>query len=359
MKTHSLNFSLVTQFYKEPEKLVNHFDLVYANDSMLSIQRSGKKKNFVYSNDGKRIKTKKTLQRIRDLVIPPAWTDVKIAAQANAHIQAVGRDSKGRKQYRYHSKWNTIRNRTKFFKMHAYGEKLPQIRERVDLDLKSKDWSKTKVLALVVRLLEETHIRIGNSYYAKTNETYGLSTLRSKHVEIFNNRLKFEFVGKRGKHHSITVRNKKLINLVQQCEEIPGWELFKFYEKGGTKHSIDSTMVNDYIHKISGDIFTAKDFRTWGASKIYFDSLKSFGLELQGDNAKKNILSAIDVTSKALGNTRNVVKKYYVHPAITKSYLNGSIEPYFNDDFEIMHKRLTSSENAMLQVMANYKPKFN
>lgn len=357
MKAPFLNFNLIHKFYKEPENLVSHFDLVYANDAILCIQRKGKEKSFIYINNGKKITSKKTLQRIKGLAIPPAWSEVKIAAKANAHIQAVGRDSKGRKQYKYHSKWNTISNSTKFYKMHAYGKKLPQIRQRVDLDLKSKGWSKTKVLALVVRLLEETHIRIGNSHYAKTNESYGLSTLRSKHVEFFNNRLKFEFVGKRGKEHCVTVRNKKLIKLVQQCEEIPGWELFKFYEKGGQKHTINSTMVNEYIHEISGDIFTAKDFRTWGASKIYFDTLKSFGLAPKEDSAKKNVLKAVDITSKALGNTRSVVRKYYAHPVITKSYLDGTIEPYFKNEVKVENKRLTYSENAMLQLMASYKPK--
>lgn len=357
MRTPSLNLTLVNQLYNEPENLVNHFDLVYANDTILSILRKGKPKKFEYTKNGKAIKSKKTLKRIEDLVIPPAWTEVKIATKANAHLQAIGRDSKGRKQYKYHSKWNSIRNSTKFFKMYAYGQKLPKIRKQVDLDLKSKEWTKTKVLALVIKLLEETHIRIGNSYYAKNNESYGLSTLRSKHVEIFSNKLKFEFVGKRGKEHSITVKNKKLVKLVQQCEEIPGWELFKFYEKDGDKHTIDSTMVNSYIHEISGDIFTAKDFRTWGASKIYFESLKAIGLESKDNMAEKNILKAMDITSKALGNTRSVVRKYYVHPIITKGYLDGSIEPYFKTDFNIAHKRLTSSENAMLQLMSKYQPK--
>lgn len=186
------------------------------------------------------------LQRIESLVIPPAWEDVQISILANGHLQATGRDAKARKQYRYHAIWNKIKNQTKFFKMTEFGQALPKIRSQVEKDIILKTWTKKKVLALVIKLMEETHIRIGNRYYAKKNKTYGLTTLRNKHVHLYKNKLQFQFVGKKGKEHKITLRNKKLIQLVIKCEEIPGWELFQFYDENGEKHHVDSTMINEY-----------------------------------------------------------------------------------------------------------------
>lgn len=358
MKKRTIDIDFASQLFTEPENFIDSFNLVYATDKILSIERRIKSGEFIYVEREKPVTSKKVISRINDLVIPPAWQQVKIASKDNAHIQAIGRDEKGRKQYKYHSNWSLLRNRTKFYKMYAFGKRLPKLREKVENDLKSKKWNQSKVLALILKLLEETHIRIGNSYYAKNNDTYGLSTLRTKHVDIYKNKLKFEFVGKRGKEHCVTVRNKKLIKLVQQCEEIPGWELFKFYDEDGDKRSVDSTMVNDYIHSISGELFTAKDFRTWGASKICFETLRELGVVNEEAKAKKNIIKAIDTSSEALGNTRNVLRKYYIHPKIKESYLDGSIEPFFN--FNKIHQRkgLTKSESAMLKLIKNYQPKF-
>ncbi|NNE31977.1 MAG: DNA topoisomerase IB [Winogradskyella sp.] len=355
MKKKTIDIDIANQLYADPENYIDSFNLVYASDDILIIERHKKDKEFIYLKKGKSVKSKKVIKRINDLVVPPAWQKVRIADLSNAHIQAIGRDLKGRKQYKYHVHWSKIRNRTKFYKMYAFGLQLPKLRAQVEIDLKHKKWTRTKVLALILKLLEETHVRIGNSYYAKTNETYGLSTLRSKHVDIYKDKLKFEFVGKRGKQHSITIRNKKLIRLVSQCEEIPGWELFKFFDAEGNKHSVDSTMINDYIHELSGDLFTAKDFRTWGASKICFETLENIGLSENEKHAKKNILKAIDTASEALGNTRNVLRKYYVHPLIMDSYLDGSIETYFNNSDTI--DGLTTTESSMLNLISTYKPK--
>lgn len=357
MKRKTIDIKFANQLYTEPENYIDSFGLVYATDNILSIERYKENENFVYQKSGRTITSKSTIERINNLVIPPAWNNVKIAHLTNAHIQAIGRDSKKRKQYRYHTNWSKLRNQTKFFKMSAFGHQLPKLRNQVEKDLSDTYWSKKKVLALVVKLLEETHIRIGNSYYAKNNNTYGLSTLRSKHVDLYKNKLKFEFVGKRGKKHSVTLRNKKLVKLVEQCEELPGWELFKFFDDNGNKQTVDSGMVNEYIHSISGDLFTAKDFRTWGASKICFETLQSIGVEDDESVAQKNVITAIDTASKSLGNTRNVLRKYYVHPSITENYLNNSIEPYFSKPQNKVLKGLTPTETAMLDLIKTYKPR--
>ena len=211
------------------------------------------------------------------MVIPPNWKNVRICHLENGHLQVIGFDDKNRKQYLYHPSWSKIRNQTKFFKMAAFGKVLPKIRRQVDQDLDLPGMTKRKVLALIIRLMEETHIRIGNEYYARNNKTYGLSTLRTRHVKTYGNKLKFDFVGKKGKEHSVTLENKKLVKLVNQCEELPGWELFKYYDESGNKQIIDSGMINEYIQEISGSLFSAKDFRTWSATKIFFETLKELG----------------------------------------------------------------------------------
>ncbi|MDO1500072.1 DNA topoisomerase IB [Winogradskyella maritima] len=358
MNTEAINLDVVKQLYKEPQDMVDSFDLIYTSDDLLTVTRERKGKSFVYRHSGRKISSKKILDRINQLVIPPNWTDVRIAYDERAHLQAVGRDAKNRKQYRYHPRWNALRNKTKFFKMSAFGAKLPKIRAQVDKDLALKEWTQRKTLALVVRLMEETHIRIGNEQYAKRNKTYGLTTMRTKHVNLFKNKLKFEFVGKRGKAHSITLKNKKLIRLVNQCEEIPGWELFKFYDEKGTKQTIESSMVNQYIHDLTGQLFTAKDYRTWGASIIAFETLKFLGIPKDEKTIDKNLLAAVDEARQALGNTRTVLRKYYLHPHIVNSYKDGSIASAFNIADSIENDPyFSASEKAMLQLIKAYHPK--
>ena len=206
--------------------------------------------------------------------------------------------------------------------------------------------------------MEDTHIRVGNEYYAKKNKTYGLSTLRTKHVKISKNKLKFEFVGKKGKEHSVSVSDKKLIKLVNQCEEIPGWELFKFYDEDGQKQTVDSSMINGYIQDISGSSFTAKDFRTWAASKIYFETLHEIGYKEDEKENSKAILEAIDASAEGLGNTRAVCRSYYVHPFITENYENGNIIPYFKKikaEESEDPSSLSSSEKVMLEMISDYE----
>ncbi|WP_435412294.1 DNA topoisomerase IB [Psychroserpens mesophilus] len=354
-----LTASLIKRLDKHPESVIEKLDLVYVNSHQLSILRKKKGDTFRYIQNGKFITRDQDLERINALVIPPAWEHVKISSLPNGHLQATGRDAKSRKQYRYHPKWNKIKNQTKFFRMAEFGEVLPKIRNQVEKDIIQNAWVRTKVMALVVKLMEETHIRIGNSYYAKKNKTYGLTTLRTKHVHLYKDRLRFEFVGKKGKAHSITLRNKNLIKLVSKCEEIPGWELFQFYDKSGEKQKVDSGMINAYLKEISGKDFTAKDFRTWSASVIFFEALMDYDRPTSDKEIKDNILSAFDVTANALGNTRNVCRKYYVHPILVESYETNTLHDVFTKikTNPITSGHLTPTEISVLELIKGYSPK--
>ncbi|SHJ11200.1 DNA topoisomerase-1 [Aquimarina spongiae] len=361
MNMERTNPKFLKQIITTPETVIDQLDLVYVDENQLKIIRQKKENNFCYLLDNKLISNEKDIKRIQKLVIPPAWQKVKITTLENGHLQAVGRDLKNRKQYRYHSLWKTIRNQTKFYKMTDFGKQLPKIRKRVDLDLEQRGWPKSKVLALIIRLMEETHIRVGNEQYAKRNKTFGLSTMRTRHVSLENNKMKFDFIGKRGKKHSVTLRNKKLIRLVNQCEEIPGWELFQYYDINGDKHSVDSGMINHYIHQICGDLFTAKDFRTWAATSIFFETLKDLKIGNSDQKRQKNVLQAFDAAAKGLGNTRNVCRKYYVHPAIERAYLDGSIQKTFDNIDNYISSSVSyfsPSEQGILELIGSYTPAF-
>ncbi|WP_417886714.1 DNA topoisomerase IB [Zunongwangia sp.] len=336
----SLSSEDINTIIDSPSKAAEMANLIYVSEKNLCISR------------------KKELKRIKELVIPPAWSNVKISILKNGHLQVVGRDEKNRKQYLYHPLWSKIKNETKFFKMSAFGKILPKIRKQVDRDLESTEMNKKKVLALIIRLMEETHIRIGNDYYAQKNKTYGLSTFRSRHVKTYEDELKFEFVGKKNVEHSVSIKNKKLIKLINQCEEIPGWELFKFYDENGEKHTIDSGMINDYIHEISGELFSTKDFRTWSASKIFFETLIELGYIEDEKENKKTILTAYDTAASGLGNTRAVCRSYYVHPEIVNSYEDGSIVPYFSkvkNEERKDYTKLSETEKVMLSLIEEYE----
>ena len=340
-----------------PDKAAKKANLVYTSEEEMCIERRKRGKGFSYLKKGEPLRSKQELERLKKLAIPPAWRKVKICPFPNGHLQVVGRDARNRKQYIYHPDWSAFRNRTKFYKMSAFGEILPGVRKRVDKDLDAEGLPRKKVLALVVRLMEETHIRIGNDTYARQNKSYGLSTLRSRHVKIARNRMKFEFVGKRGKEHAVTVRNKKLIRLVNQCEEIPGWEIFKYYDESGEKKTIDSGMVNEYIQETAGSKFSAKDFRTWSATKIFFEKLRELGYAEAEKENKKNILEAYDAAAEALGNTRSVCRSYYVHPHVVALYESGHIEPYFRKVANKQSSRayLSQTEEVLLEMLEDYE----
>lgn len=353
----ALSSKEIESLIANPNKAAEKADLVYTTEEELCIERRKRGKGFQYFKDGKPLQNKKEIERIKKLVIPPGWQDVKICHLSNGHLQAVGKDAKDRKQYLYHPNWGIFRNQTKFFKLAAFGKILPKIRKQVDDDLDLPDMPRRKVLALVVRLMEETHIRIGNDCYAKENKSYGLSTLRRRHVKISEGAMKFDFVGKSGKEHQVDIRDKQLIELVNQCEDIPGWEVFKYYDESGNKHTVDSGMVNEYIQEISGEIYSAKDFRTWSATKIFFETLREIGYTNNEKENKTNLLKAYDAAAEALNNTRSVCRNYYVHPMVVELYETGGIVEYFE---KVERKRtskpyLSQTEEVLLEMIRDYE----
>lgn len=353
----SLSPKEVNAIISNPDQAAEKANLVYTSEEEMCIERRKRGRGYTFLKDGEPIDSEKELKRVKNLVIPPAWEKVKICPFVNGHLQVIGRDARNRKQYIYHPDWTEFRNRTKFYKMAAFGKILPKIRAKVDEDLDLKGMPQRKVLALIIRLMEETHIRIGNDTYARQNKSYGLSTLRSRHVKLSKEKIKFNFVGKRGKEHSVTIRNKKLIKLVNKCEEIPGWEVFKYYDEDGTKKSIDSGMVNGYIQEISGEIFSAKDFRTWSATKIFFETLRAIGYEPEEKQNKSNILQAYDAAAEALNNTRSVCRSYYVHPHIVELYESGAIEPFFKKVNKKTSSKsyLSQTEEVILEMISDFE----
>lgn len=347
----------VKALISNPDLAAEKANLQYISEEELCIERRKRGKGYQYLQEGEPLKDEEELERIKKLVIPPAWEKVKICPISNGHLQVVGLDAKQRKQYMYHPDWTKLRNLTKFYKMAAFGKVLPKIRKQIDTDLDKKGMPQEKVLALVIRLMEETHIRIGNEAYAKQNKSYGLSTLRSRHVEITRGKLRINFVGKRGIEHTVSVRDRQLIKLVNQCEEIPGWEVFKYYGDDGKKHSIDSGMVNEYIQEITGELFSAKDFRTWSATKIFFEKLKEMGYVEEEKQNKKNILEAYDTAAEALNNTRSVCRSYYVHPYVVQLYETGGIVPYFKkvDRKRTTKPNLSQTEEILLEILSDFE----
>lgn len=347
------------QILKKPEEFIDMANLVYISDEDLCITRHKHGRGFYYKDkSGQKITQADEKKRIKALVIPPNWKNVRIASIVNGHLQAVGRDDKKRKVYLYHESWTKFKNQTKFYKMLAFGNQLTKIRKQVEKGLSLKGMPKQKVIALVIRLMEETHIRIGNHYYAQKNKTYGLSTLRSKHVNISKDLLALDFIGKKGKEHHIEITDKNLIELVQNCEEIPGWELFKYYDETGDKQIIDSSLVNEYIQNSCGEFFSAKDFRTWAATKIYFETLRDFDITEDEKVQQKNIISALDEAAEALGNTRAVCRNYYVHPVVTEKYIDGSIKTYFDkvdEREENQSSSLSNTETVLIELMKDFE----
>jgi len=278
-----------------------------------------------YQKDGSQVTDEAVLARIRKLAIPPAYTDVWICRVANGHLQAVGRDARGRKQYRYHARWRLIRDETKYGRMLLFGRLLPRIRERVAADLARPGLPREKVLAALVRLLETTLARVGNVEYARTNRSFGLTTLRNRHVKIEGTHLTFDFRGKHGIEHHIDLTDRKLAGIVKRCRELPGQDLFQYLDADGTRHALGSEDVNEYLHSISGEEITAKDFRTWAATNLAALALRELEVFDTQAKAKKNVLRAVEAVAKMLGNKPSICRKCYIHPAIFDGYLDGSL----------------------------------
>lgn len=309
----------------DPVQSARAAGLRYVSDSRPGIARKAAGKSFRYTMpDGKAVREAETLGRIKSLVIPPAWTDVWISTHSNGHLQATGRDVKGRKQSRYHPRWREVRDETKYERMALFAEALPVIRERVAHDLARPGLPREKVLATIVSLMEHTLIRVGNAEYARDNKSYGLTTMRNKHVEVEGSTITFTFQGKSRIHHTINLQDRRLARIVRQCADLPGYELFQYMDREGEPHTVDSADVNDYLREITGQDFTAKDFRTWAGSVLACAMLSEFEAFGSVTEAKRNVVQAIKGVAARLGNTPSVCRKCYVHPAVLETYLGGS-----------------------------------
>jgi DNA topoisomerase-1 len=300
--------------------------LRYVSDAAPGITRRRAGRAFSYRDpQGRPIADRRELARLRALAIPPAWIGVWICPDAHGHLQATGRDARGRKQYRYHARWREVRDTHKFDRMVTFARALPRIRARLDADLGRRGLPREKVLATVVRLLETTLIRVGNAEYARANKSFGLTTFRDRHVEINGAKVEFEFRGKGGKLHKVTTRDRRLARIVRACQDLPGQELFQYLDDEGTRRDVGSADVNAYLQEISGEPFTAKDFRTWAGTVLASLALSEFANFDTQAAAKRNVTRAIERVANHLGNTVAVCRRSYVHPAILDSYLDGSL----------------------------------
>jgi DNA topoisomerase-1 len=301
---------------------------VYVNDSAPGIQRRRAGKGFVFFGPtGRRLRNATVLRRIRSLAIPPAWEKVWICARAEGHIQAVGRDARGRKQYRYHPRWREMREEDKYQRMVAFGAALPRIRLRVTRDLARIGMPRRKVLATVVRILQATHMRVGNEEYARQNQSFGLTTLRDRHVRVSGGRVRFRYRGKSRKLRIVELSDARLARIIRRCRELPGQDLFRYVDEDGRLQPIGSGDVNEYLRDISGEDFTAKDFRTWGGTVLAARLLRELEPCRTKTQARRNVVRAIDLVAARLGNTRAVCRKSYVHPQVVDAYLDGRVVP--------------------------------
>lgn len=345
----------------DPKEAATAVALKYVSDESPGIRRRKAGTGFTYVDArGKPLRDEQTLRRIKSLVIPPAWTEVWICPDASGHLQATGYDARHRKQYRYHPRFREVREQTKYSRMIEFASALPTIRRRVDRDLKRSRLPREKVLAAVVKLLETTLIRVGNDEYAKSNNSFGLTTLKDKHADIKGSKIKFEFKGKSGVDHDIDLTDPRLARIVKQCQDLPGQELLQYLDDDGNVRDIGSADVNDYIRAIAGEEFTAKDFRTWAGTvlaAIALQELKAFDSQAQ---AKKNIVRAVEAVAAKLGNTKAVCRKCYIHPAILDSYVDGSLLRTLSQKAEAKLKKELKSlkpEEAMVLTLLQQRLK--
>jgi DNA topoisomerase-1 len=325
--------------------------LTYINSDCEGITRVSKGKKFVYFNGRKQVRDKFQLERIRKLAIPPSWKDVWISKSPNGHIQATGTDLRGRKQYRYHAKWNALRNETKFHKLYEFGKTLPKLRKKIRRDMKSKDLSREKVLATAIDLMDKTYIRIGNNGYEKMNGSYGLTTLKDRHVKFQNGTLAFSFTGKKGIDHAIRLKDRKLAAIIKQCRDIPGKTLFQYYDSEGKQRPIDSGMVNSYIKEATSMEFSAKDFRTWAGSLQAVEYFRENPDLEEREDKKKVVKEMIESVSDKLGNTATVCKKYYIHPQLVALCEEGKMTADLLKDDKKSGSDFTQSENILMCIL--------
>ena len=316
----------MTEALEDARAVARASGLRYATDTRPGFSRHRAGRGFTYRDtDGKTIRDAGELQRIRAIVIPPAWTDVWICPWPNGHLQATGRDARGRKQYRYHPLWRQRRGAENFDRMVAFARALPRIRRRTDRDLARRGLPREKVLAAVVRLLELTLIRVGNDEYARLNRSFGLTTMRDRHARVAGTEVRFRFRGKGGLMREVELRDRRLASVVRRCQELPGQELFQYVDSDGEARDVASEDVNEYLREVSGGDFTAKDFRTWAGTLLAYRALRALQPEDHGTAAKRNVVRAMRVTAERLGNTPAVARGSYVHPAVLDAYLEGDL----------------------------------
>jgi DNA topoisomerase-1 len=340
----------------DPATAAREAGLRYVSDEAPGIARLGQPGAFRYAGpDGQAVSDEATLERIRKLAIPPAWTNVWICKQANGHLQATGRDARGRKQYRYHPRWRESRDEAKYGRMVAFGRALPAIRAQVDAALRLPGLPREKMLATIVYLLQATMMRIGNEEYARENKSFGLTTLRGRHVRIDGSEVEFRFRGKSGVHHAVKVQDRRLARIIRQTRDLPGQELFQYVDDEGQPHAIGSQDVNEYLQAISGADYTAKDFRTWSGTVLAALALREYEQFDSEAQAKRNVVQAIESVAKKLGNTPTICRKCYVHPEVIASYLDGtmleSMRASAKDELQHELHALEPEEAAVLALL--------
>ena len=354
----SRNSKPAVEIITDPPAVAKAAGLRYVSDAKPGITRKPQGKSYRYTHpDGTVVKDEETLVRIKSLVIPPAYTDVWICPLPNGHLQATGRDARGRKQSRYHPHWREVRDETKYERMLQFGDALPRIRERVDHDLSLHGLSREKVLATIVRLIETTFIRVGNEEYARTNKSYGLTTMQTRHASVHGGVITFDFKGKSGVHHTIDLQNKRLAGIVKKIQDLPGHELFHYVDNDGNTHKIHSDDVNEYLQDITGEHFTAKDFRTWAGTVLAAMLLREFEPYTTQTQAKKNVVEAIKSVSQRLGNTPSVCRKCYVHPAVLEGYFSGAMlgamEAEVTEEVDKQLHALRAEELSLLNLLTH------
>jgi DNA topoisomerase I len=335
--------------------------LRYVSDHQPGIRRRRSGKGFVYLNSkGRGIHDLATLQRIRQLVIPPAWTNVWISPLPNGHLQATGRDAKGRKQYRYHDHWRQVRDDAKFDRLIEFGAALPKLRRRVQRDLRLRGICREKVLASIVSLLESTSIRIGNDEYARVNGSFGLTTLRNHHVQVNGQSIHFHFRGKSGKVHTIDVSDPRIACIMKQCQDLPGHELFEYLDDAGNPHEVNSEDVNQYLREVTGQDFTAKDFRTWNGTLLTIEIFRHCQRDASRPSATKKIINtAVRQVAEQLGNTIAVCRKCYIHPAVIEAFQSNSLTRLLKSrqrNNPAIGRGLRSTEKILLRLLSRSSP---
>jgi DNA topoisomerase-1 len=340
----------------DPEESAEEAGLRYVSDESPGYTRQRRGKKFIYFNtEGKEIRDEVRILRLNRLAIPPAYTDVWICPSPNGHLQATGRDDGGRKQYRYHERWREVRDENKYEKMVVFAQALPKIRRRINRDLKRRGLPREKVLGTVVQLLEKTFIRVGNEEYAKENQSFGLTTLRNRHVEVKGSKLRFRFRGKSGQEHDIDTEDRRMARIIKKLQELPGQEIFQYLDEKDERHQVTSDDVNQYLREITGEDFTAKDFRTWAGTVMAAMALQAQEVFENKSQAKKNVKAAVSAVAKMLGNTPAVCRKCYVHPAVLESYLDGNLIEGLKQRTEKMLENslgnLRSEESAVLAFL--------